>query len=94
MTPTDAKILAGETVMFRVTIHNATESGVTWTLSGTEYSGETCGMIGSDGLYTAGDFGTKGQADPLNIPGARCSARYLNDLWLFERKNYASSQPK
>lgn len=96
MTPTDAKILTGETVMFRVTVHNAAESGVTWTLSGTEYSGETCGVIGSDGLYTA----------PPSVPGqivvtARATSKadppeagYLNDLWLFERKNYASSQPK
>ncbi len=72
-------------------------------------------VSGSDSLGPSAVYGTRGQPDPLNVPGARYSALswfdhqgrywlfggagadstgeygYLNDLWRFERKNYALS---
>ncbi len=60
LTPSDAKVLAGEVVQFLAIVRNAASgSGVTWTLSGTGCSGDACGTIGSDGLYTA----------PASVPG-------------------------
>ena len=44
-------------------------------------------VSGSDSLVQIGTYGTKGQADPLNIPGARYSALSWYDsqgrFWLF-----------
>jgi N-acetylneuraminic acid mutarotase len=57
--PGVASVYAGESVQFTATIHNSTNTAVTWGLSGSGCSGAACGTIGSDGLYTA----------PANVPG-------------------------
>jgi hypothetical protein len=53
LSPGTANVHVTRTLQFTATVHNATNSAVTWTLSGTGCSGASCGTISSGGLYTA-----------------------------------------
>jgi N-acetylneuraminic acid mutarotase len=58
LTPNTASVYLTQSVQFTATVHNSTNSAVTWSLSGAGCSGATCGTISSAGLYTA----------PANVP--------------------------
>ena len=53
-------------------------------------------VSGSDSLSLAGIYGTKGQADPLNMPGARYAALSWFDsqgrFWLFGGSGIGSAE--
>ena len=51
VSPKSATLSASETQQFTAAVANATNTAVTWTLSGC--SGDACGTINSSGLYTA-----------------------------------------
>jgi len=58
LTPNSASVYVTQSVQFTATVHNSTNSAVTWSLSGAGCSGDACGRISSSGLYTA----------PPNVP--------------------------
>src|SRR5215813_2577010 len=51
--PTSAKIVASKTQQFKATVLNATNTAVTWSVTGTGCGGNACGTVSPDGLYTA-----------------------------------------
>ncbi len=53
MSPSEAVVLAGQTVQFRATSNGAPASGLTWMVNGTPGGSPTVGTISSTGLYTA-----------------------------------------
>jgi hypothetical protein len=53
ISPTTAQVVAGKTQQFAATVINTTNTTVTWSLSGSGCSGNTCGAVSSSGLYTA-----------------------------------------
>jgi hypothetical protein len=52
LTPSTASVHLMLSVQFAATVHNSTNSTVTWSLSGAGCSGASCGTISSTGLYT------------------------------------------
>ena len=53
LTPGSSSVHVNRSVQFSASVHNSTNTAVTWSLSGTGCSGAACGVIGSYGLYTA-----------------------------------------
>lgn len=53
--PTTAQVVEGQTKQFTASVTGTTNTGVTWSVSGTGCSGSGCGTISSSGLYTAPD---------------------------------------
>ena len=53
LSPDTADVIVTQSVQLMATVHNSTNSVVTWSLSGAGCSGATCGTISSTGLYTA-----------------------------------------
>lgn len=53
VSPTTATLTTGSHQQFTATVVGTTNTGVTWSVSGTGCSGSTCGVISSTGLYTA-----------------------------------------
>jgi Fe-S cluster assembly iron-binding protein IscA len=53
ISPTAVELATGNTQRFTATVTGATNTNVTWSLSGTGCTGATCGIISSSGLYTA-----------------------------------------
>ena len=53
VTPTAANVHVTNTKQFTATVQNASNSAVTWSVSGSGCSGAACGTVSSSGLYTA-----------------------------------------
>ena len=53
VSPPTARVVVGSTQQFTATVTNATNTSVTWGVSGSGCSGSACGTITSSGLYTA-----------------------------------------
>ena len=53
LTPNAASVHVNRSVQLTATVHNSTNTGVMWSLSGTGCNGASCGMISGAGLYTA-----------------------------------------
>jgi N-acetylneuraminic acid mutarotase len=53
LTPSTANVHVTRSTQLTATVHNSTNSTVTWSVSGTGCNGTTCGTISSAGLYTA-----------------------------------------
>ena len=53
VTPASASITIGATQQFAASVTGASNTAVTWTVSGTGCSGPSCGTISSSGLYTS-----------------------------------------
>ncbi len=53
LTPGSANVHVARSMRFWANVRNSANTAVTWNLSGTGCSGAACGMISSDGLYTA-----------------------------------------
>jgi hypothetical protein len=53
VSPADQDVKVGETQQYTVTVQNAIDSHVNWTVSGAGCTGAACGTISSTGLYTA-----------------------------------------
>ena len=51
--PTSASVAVNQQQPFSATVQNATNTSVTWSVSGTGCSGAACGTISTNGLYTA-----------------------------------------
>ncbi len=51
--PSAVQLITGAHQQFTATVANATNTAVTWTISGTGCSGSACGTITTSGLYTA-----------------------------------------
>ena len=51
--PTTAQVIADKTQQFTATVKNATDTSVTWSVSGSGCTGAACGVVSSSGLYTA-----------------------------------------
>lgn len=48
-----ARVHVNRSIQFIATVHNSTNTAVTWSISGIGCSGAACGMVSSAGLYTA-----------------------------------------
>jgi TonB family protein len=59
--PSEATLNPGKTQQFSVNVGSTTNPPVQWTIEGPECTGSVCGMISTDGLYTA----------PADAPTAR-----------------------
>lgn len=55
ITPTSAQVTERSTKQFTASVTGTSNTGVTWSVSGTGCSGSGCGTISSSGLYTAPD---------------------------------------
>ncbi|MBT9329580.1 beta strand repeat-containing protein [Paracidobacterium acidisoli] len=53
ISPATAQIVTGNTQQFTATVTGATNTAVTWSVSGSGCSGAACGTVTSGGLYTA-----------------------------------------
>ncbi|NTV79808.1 MAG: hypothetical protein HGA24_00065 [Candidatus Aminicenantes bacterium] len=53
LTAGSANVHVNRSMQFSASVHNSTNTAVTWNLSGSGCSGATCGMISNGGLYTA-----------------------------------------
>jgi hypothetical protein len=53
VSPANTSVAAGSTQQFAASVTGASNTAVTWTVSGTSCSGATCGTINSSGLFTA-----------------------------------------
>ena len=53
ISPTTAQVVEGQTKQFSATVTGTSNTGVTWSVSGTGCAGSGCGTITSSGLYTA-----------------------------------------
>ena len=53
LTPETASVKTGTSQQFSASVQGGSNSGVTWSLSGTGCSGSACGTISTSGLYTA-----------------------------------------
>ena len=53
VSPSTAQVATGAQQQFSATVNGATNTTVTWSLSGAGCSGATCGTISGSGLYTA-----------------------------------------
>lgn len=53
ISPRNAQVLTEGQLQFAVTVSGTTDSVVIWSVTGSGCSGVSCGMIGSDGLYSA-----------------------------------------
>ena len=53
ISPTTAQVIAGKTQQFTATVTNTSNTGVTWSVSGSGCTGATCGTVSTSGLYTA-----------------------------------------
>ncbi|MBV8281306.1 MAG: hypothetical protein JO347_04495, partial [Candidatus Eremiobacteraeota bacterium] len=53
ISPATAQVSTGDKQQFTATVRNATNTAVTWSVSGSGCSGAACGTITSSGLYTA-----------------------------------------
>ncbi len=53
ISPTSARVFAGDTKRFTATVTGTTNTAVSWNVSGTGCSGLACGTVDNSGLYTA-----------------------------------------
>jgi len=53
LSPPTATVVVGAQQQFTATVSSATNTGVTWSVSGTGCSGASCGVVSSSGVYTA-----------------------------------------
>jgi hypothetical protein len=53
VSPTSAKLTEGQTEQFSASVTGATDTSVSWSVSGTGCAGSSCGTVSSTGLYTA-----------------------------------------
>jgi Big-like domain-containing protein len=56
VSPTTASVIAGQTQQFTATVSGASNTAVTWSVSGTGCSGTSCGTIDATGMYKAPDL--------------------------------------
>lgn len=53
ISPTSARVFAGDTKQFTATVTGPTNTAVSWSVSGTGCVGAACGTVDGNGLYTA-----------------------------------------